>query len=121
MVAENTIATRQPIGIVVRQGAAGTYERNRLTAGEAPGVWVTDHDSCPTFRANVVTGGDSVAISVGSGAGGTFESNDLRGNAGGSWELESPGELHRSGNLEDVGRRPGSEAAKGPGPADRLN
>ena len=119
LVTGNAITSRRPAGIVVRQGAAGTFERNRLAAGDAAGIWVADDASCPVFRANTVSGGEGVAVRVSGGGGGTFESNDLRGNAGGSWELEAPGELHRTGNLEDVGRQPGTAAPSGaPG---RLN
>ena len=113
LVTGNAITSRRPVGIVVRQGAVGTFERNRLAAGDAAGIWVADDASCPTFRANTVSGGEGVAVRVSGGGGGTFESNDLRGNAGGSWELESPGELHRTGNLEDIGRQPGSAAPSG--------
>ncbi len=104
IVTDNTIATGHASGIVVRRGGRGTYERNRLAAGDIAGIWVADPATCPTFRGNVVFGGTSAGVNVSDGAGGVFEGNDLRGNATGSWDLESPGDLRRSGNLEDTGR-----------------
>ncbi len=85
------------------------------------GVWVDDHGTAPHFAGNHVSASGLAGILVSDGAGGDFEANDLRGNAGGSWKLDAPGELRRSGNLEDArhpaGGRRGADPPAGPRPA----
>lgn len=119
VVTGNEVDCGRPVGIVVRAGAGGTFERNHLRGGEASGIWLADPDTRPVFRANVVSGAAGHGVRVSDGAGGIFEANDLRGNADGSWDLDEPGDLRRSGNLEDLGSDPGWDAPAGS--AQRLN
>lgn len=117
----NAIATAAAPAIVVRGGATGLFERNHVTAGSAPGARILDEATAPAFLENVLGGGRDVGIEVGDGAGGRYEANDLRGNAEGSWRLEDEGEVVRSGNLEDTGRRTGDPDTDAGPRAGRMN
>jgi len=115
VVTDNTVAAGQSVAIGVSGGAHGRFERNRVAAGVLPGIWVKDADTRPTFSDNTVAGGRSVGVTVSDGARGSFSRNDLRGNAGGSWDLAGAGALERTGNLEDTGVAPGADGPASPG------
>jgi len=121
VVIDNSVTSSRPSAIVVRLGATGTFERNRLSAGDLAGIWVADDATRPVFRANIVSGGRGVGIKVSGGGSGVFEANDLRGNTDGSWDLDQPGDIQRTGNLEDAGRRPTGGAGAGDASPGRLN
>lgn len=100
-VSDNTLVAPRGSAIVVRDEGAGRFERNRIAAGRQPGVWITEHGTSPTFTDNTISGGRLTAIAVTGHAGGLFERNDLRGNTGGSWDLDDAGPVELRGNLED--------------------
>jgi parallel beta-helix repeat protein len=54
----------------------------------------------PVVRRNHITKNGYEGIWVKSGAKGTYEANDLRGNARGPWDVEAGAEIKRSGNIE---------------------
>ncbi|CAN5650388.1 hypothetical protein BH20CHL7_BH20CHL7_16520 [soil metagenome] len=100
-VSDNTLVAPRAAAIVVRDEGAGRFERNRIPAGRQPGVWILEHGSSPIFMENTISGGRLIAIAVTGHAGGLFERNDLRGNTGGSWDLDDAGPVELRGNLED--------------------
>jgi hypothetical protein len=101
----NTIRNGRSAAIVIKGGAEGTYEGNRITAGDGGAIWVEGGGTRPTVSGNVITGGHGFGITIMGGAGGTFDGNDLRGNARGSWQIEDASELlTRTDNREDAGR-----------------
>jgi parallel beta-helix repeat protein len=110
LVVGNTIAGGRQGGVVVDEAATGRFDGNTVSGSIGAGVWVDDHGTAPRFTGNHVSTCGLVGVLVTDGGGGEFASNDLRGNAAGSWKLDEPGELRRSGNLEDAGALP--EAAR---------
>lgn len=91
-----------------------------MSGSTGAGVWVDDHGTAPRFTGNHVSTCGFVGVLVTDGAGGEFASNDLRGNAAGSWKLDGPGDLRRAGNLEDAGAPPAAARADPPAPGARL-
>ena len=92
-----------------RRGRGGRGPTSRATpcrTPAGPGIWVDDAGSAPDFSGNQVSASGAAGVLVTDGAGGRYRSNDLRGNAAGSWKLDRPGDLERTGNLEDTGRAP---------------
>jgi F-box protein 11 len=105
-VSDNLIVTPRATAIVVRDGGAGRFERNRITADRQPGVWIQEEGSSPVFIENIVTGSVLIGIAVTGHAGGAFERNDLRGNKA-AWDLDEAGPVELSDNLEDPRPAPG--------------
>ena len=87
----------------------------RATVASARGTHGLDRVAISRPSASGLAG-----ILVTDGAGGEFRSNDLRGNAGGSWKLDEPGELERTGNLEDTGAPPDAARHDPPAPGPHL-
>ncbi|WP_417912933.1 right-handed parallel beta-helix repeat-containing protein [Candidatus Electronema sp. TJ] len=87
-------------GVLVAKTSQGTLEDNDIFANEYAGVIITEH-SHPILRRNRISRNRKEGISV-YGGGGTFEDNDLRGNAGGAWRIEDGCEswMQRRGNKE---------------------
>lgn len=110
IIKSNTIVGEARAGFIVDKGAAGRLEGNRISACGGAGIWVDDAGTRPIFTENHVSGCAAAGILVTNGAGGEFRSNDLRGNADGSWALHDPGEVDRIGNLEDGGTSTGIAA-----------
>ena len=107
VVVGNTVSGTRLTGVVVDEAALPAA--SRATPCPAPGgagIWVDDAGSAPDFSGNQVSASGAAGVLVTDGAGGCYRSNDLRGNAGGSWKLDRPGDLERTGNLEDTGRAP---------------
>jgi nitrous oxidase accessory protein NosD len=120
VVAANTICGGRSSGVIVDEAAAGRFDGNTVSGTTGAGVWVDDHGTCPRFTGNHVSASAFAGILVTDGAGGEFVSNDLRGNAAGSWKLDAPGDLQRSGNLEDVGIPPEVARDEPAAPGQRL-
>ena len=107
VVVSNAITGGADQGLIVDEKALGRYEGNRVSGSGGVGVWVDNEGTRPSFSGNNVSACGSVGILVTNGAGGDFRSNDLRGNADGSWGLHGQGDLTRAGNLEDAGTTSG--------------
>lgn len=120
LVVANTVSGSHD-GVVIDEAATGRYERNRVSACEDAGVWVDDPGTRPRFEGNTVSGCGVAAVFVTDGGGGEFASNDLRGNAEGSWKTDEPGDLVRTGNLEDAGPPLGGRGAWPGGTPGRAN
>ncbi len=106
VVVGNTVSGTRLTGVVVDEAALGRFEGNTVSGAGGAGIWVDDAGSAPDFSGNQVSASGAAGVLVTDGAGGCYRSNDLRGNAGGSWKLDRPGDLERTGNLEDTGRAP---------------
>jgi len=65
---------------VLIKGGAPTLERLELR--ESHGIVVRDQ-AMPTIRGNIIRDGQGSGVSIGEGAGGTIEDNEIYGNAGG--------------------------------------
>ena len=120
VVAANTISGGRHSGVIVDEAAAGRFDGNTVSGSAGAGVWVDDAGTRPFFSGNHVSSSAFAGILVTDGAGGDFQANDLRGNAAGSWKLDEPGELRRTGNLEDTGVPPEATRPDPPAPGPHL-
>jgi parallel beta-helix repeat protein len=89
-------------GVFICEHGQGTLEDNNIFANAHAGVWIATWGN-PTLRRNRIhrNGYEAIFVSDDSG-GGVFEDNDLRGNAGGAWDIPNACEadIMRSGNVE---------------------
>lgn len=90
-------------GILMQDGATGTYGRNHIEGCASAGVHVAGPGTAPEFASSVVVG-CQVGITIEDGGSGSFQQNDLRGNASGSWSLDPTASPVRRGNQQDRGR-----------------
>jgi F-box protein 11 len=120
LVVANTISGGRGSGVVIDEAATGRYEGNTVEGTAGAGIWIDDHGTAPRFRGNHVSASGFAGVLVTDGAGGDFDANDLRGNVAGSWKLDEPGELRRTGNLEDAGIPPATARRDPPAPGSRL-
>jgi len=121
VVVANSVAGARESGVIVDEAAAGRFQKNTVSGAGASGIWVDNAGTRPTFAGNQVSGCAQAGVLVTGGAGGAFSSNDLRGNGAGSWKLDRPGELVRTGNLEDTGPAAGTPDAWPGGTPGRVN
>jgi len=87
-------------GIDVFNNGQGLLEDNEIFSNTSAGIQISE-GSNPTMRRNRISQNFDVGILIYEG-GGIFEDNDLRGNAGGAWDIaeNSEARVQRENNIE---------------------
>ncbi|MBQ4144098.1 MAG: right-handed parallel beta-helix repeat-containing protein, partial [Thermoguttaceae bacterium] len=88
----------QRAGIVVYDGASGTFTDCDASGNAYSGIQVRGSGTNPTVEKCRFTDGKQNGIFVNEGASGTFRNNTLSGNAGGNWFVGSDCSPVRVGN-----------------------